>query len=93
MALSSNNGNDSIELEPLTKQQNDGYEGGSGASGSVAGSCSTPKPKRTAITKKLQFSTPEFSVTPISTTAAVTSRLLPSRRRFVYFMIIIFINM
>lgn len=69
MALSSNNRNDNIEMEPLTEKQ-------------VPGAlCTTPKPKR-ANTKKLQFSTPEFSVsTPISTISG-NSRLLPSRRRY-----------
>lgn len=75
MALS--NGNDNIELEPLTKQQNDGAESITGTGGSGA----TPKPKRAAVTKKLQFSTPEFSVTPIPT-VSVNSRLMPSRRRY-----------
>lgn len=67
MALSSNTRNDTIEMEPLTKQ--------------VPGAlCTTPKPKR-ANAKKLQFSTPEFSVTQISTISG-NSRLLPSRRRY-----------
>lgn len=67
MALSSNNRNDNIEMEPLTTKQ-------------IPGALSTPKPKR-ANAKKLQFSTPEFSVTQISTISG-NSRLLPSRRRY-----------
>lgn len=69
MALSSNTRNDNIEMEPLTTTKQ------------IPGAlCTTPKPKR-ANAKKLQFSTPEFSVTPISTISG-NSRLMPSRRRY-----------
>lgn len=69
MALSSNIRNDNIEMEPLTTKQIPGAL------------CTTPRPKRPNA-KKLQFSTPEFSVTPISTISG-NPRLLPSRRRYV----------
>lgn len=86
-------GLDGIELEALTRQQlqlNDGTGslagavGGAGASSLAGGSGGggTPKPKRAAVTKKLQFSTPEFSVTPIpAVSVAGGSRLMPSRKR------------
>lgn len=73
MALSSNNRNDNIEMEPLTTKQIPGAL------------CTTPKPKRANV-KKLQFSTPEFSVTPIPTISG-NSRLLPSRRRYIRYYI------
>lgn len=91
MALS--NGNvDGIELESLSRRESrrDGslvagvatvLGSSEGASAGGGGSlCTTPKPKRAAVTKKLQFTTPEFSVTPIPT-ASSSHRLTPSRRR------------
>lgn len=89
MALNNAN-NDNIELEWLTKNnQNDGIESNCG--GSTGGGGTTPKTKRAVATKKIQFSTPEFSVTPIPT-VAVNNRLLPSRRRYIYFHISAFDN-
>lgn len=93
MALS--NGNDGIELESLSRTRElsrtrDGSVGGTataalggseGASGGGGSLCTTPKPKRAAVTKKLQFTTPEFSVTPIPTVSG-SHRLTPSRRRY-----------
>lgn len=70
MALSSNNCDDGIEMEPLTKQQT--------STGAMA------KQKKPATTKKLQFSTPEFSITPIPiSTFSTNNRLVPSRRRYI----------
>lgn len=80
MALQNNNGNDCIELEPLTKQND-----AAGVKAPAGALCTTPKPKRAAVTKKLQFTTPEFSVTPIPTVSG-NSRLLPSRRRLAIFL-------
>lgn len=81
MALTNGNGNDYIELEPITKQNDETVmkDFGGANSGSLL---TTPKPRRSAVTKKLQFTTPEFSVTPIPTSSG-NSRLLPSRRRSV----------
>lgn len=85
MALS--NGNDGIELDSLSRRES--RRDGSLVGGTVLGSegasgggslCTTPKPKRAAVTKKLQFTTPEFSVTPIPT-VSTSHRLTPSRRR------------
>lgn len=61
-----------------------GLGGGASGSGTVSSSFAgggTPKPKRAAVTKKLQFSTPEYSVTPIPAVSVVVSRLTPSRKR------------
>lgn len=46
-------------------------------------SMTTPilKRKGGGSSKKLQFSTPEFSVTPIATVPGVKPHLIPSRRR------------
>lgn len=78
MALSSNLGPEGIELLPINKQpvqQN---------------SCLTltPKMKRANVGKKLQFSTPECSVTPISALPGSSNRvLIPSRKRYFFFII------
>lgn len=85
----SNGKNDNFELEPLNKNDaNDGGESNFGGS-TCGGVGTTPKRKRAAATKKIQFTTPEFSVTPIPT-VAVNNRLLPSRRRYciAYFQIV-----
>lgn len=66
-----------------------GTVSGSLAGGSVTGGIAgiggsgggTPKPKRAAVTKKLQFSTPEYSETSIPAVPVVVSRLTPSRKR------------
>lgn len=70
MAISSNIVSDNnIELEPLNKQN-------------PGGLLSTPKMKRGGTSKKIQFTTPEFSVTPISALPGSNNRmLLPNRRR------------
>lgn len=62
--------NDLIELNILQKKPGQS-------------SMATPilKRKGGGSSKKLQFSTPEFSVTPIATVPGVNTRLIPSRRR------------
>lgn len=75
MALSSNSGPEGIELLPLNKQQQQPLQ---------QNSCLTltPKMKRANVGKKLQFSTPECSVTPISALPGSSNRVLvPSRKR------------
>lgn len=39
------------------------------------------KRKTGGSSKKLQFTTPEFSVTPIATIPGINTRLMPSRKR------------
>lgn len=75
MAISANAGGaDTIELEPLNKPI-------------PGGLAMTPilKRKSGGGSKKLQFSEPEFSVTPIASLPTMnnSARLRPSRRRFV----------
>lgn len=84
VANNGNNGSlDGIELEALGIGSISGAAGGAGTSSLAGGSGGggTPKPKRAAVTKKLQFSTPEFSVTPIPAVSVVGNRLMPSRKR------------
>lgn len=77
MALSSNHVPDGIELLPINKQQSQPL---------LQSSCLTltPKMKRAnTVGKKLQFSTPECSVTPISALPGSSGRvLIPSRKRY-----------
>lgn len=77
MAISSTAGGaDTIELEPLNKPI-------------PGGLAMTPilKRKSGGGSKKLQFSEPEFSVSPIATIPDISGsfRLRPSRRRFVIY--------
>lgn len=88
MAISSNSGNngarssisgcggnsDNIELETLNKP----------LPGGLTTSTTTPilKRKSGGGSKRLQFTTPEYSVTPIASIPGINNnRLLPSRRR------------
>lgn len=83
MALSSNNSPDGIELLPINKQQQQPIQ---------QSSCLTltPKMKRANVGKKLQFSTPECSVTQISACPGSSNRILvPSRKRYFNFSFII----
>lgn len=85
MALSSNLGPEGIELLPINKQQPVHQN-----------SCLTltPKMKRANVGKKLQFSTPECSVTPISALPGGSNRVLaPSRKRYLIFFCYPFIQM
>lgn len=41
------------------------------------------KRKTGSSSKKLQFTTPEFSVTPIATIPGINTRLIPSRKRYI----------
>lgn len=79
MALSTNYSPDGIELLPINKQQQQPVQ---------QSSCLTltPKMKRN-VGKKLQFSTPECSVTPISALPGSSGRVLvPSRKRYLNFL-------
>lgn len=80
MALNANVNLDAIELLPIKKQssQNNLLSNNAGVL-----LTSTPKMKRAnASTKKLQFSTPEFSVTPIAALPGSSNRvMIPNRKR------------
>lgn len=79
MALNSNISADAIELLPINKHASQNNLGINNA----AASTSTPKMKRAnASIKKLQFSTPEFSVTPIAALPGSSNRvMIPNRKR------------
>lgn len=69
MAASVVSTNDLIELDIMKKN--------------TADETTTPilKRKGGGSSKKLQFTTPEFSVTPIATDPTINLRLIPSRKR------------
>lgn len=78
---------DLIELNMLQKRV--GTPSSSGAVVAMATAAATTTSTTTPIlkrktgggSKKLQFTTPEFSVTPIATIPGINTRLIPSRKR------------
>ncbi|XP_031630473.1 protein PRY1-like isoform X2 [Contarinia nasturtii] len=78
-AAPSTSTNDLIELSILQKKA----PGTAVAAAAAVTTTTTPilKRKGGGGSKRLQFSTPEFSVTPIATVPGINTRLIPSRRR------------
>lgn len=73
--VASTSTNDLIELNILQKKPV--------ATANATATTTTPilKRKGGGSSKRLQFTTPEFSVNPIATGPGINTRLIPSRRR------------